>query len=63
MRLVNLLLEGRENGLRSSVERSRPVDSESTRNLYRSAILSRFVASFLLDLSVAVAAKSPQQGI
>jgi len=63
MHTVKLLLQGQENGLSSSAERHKLVDSDSTRSLYRSAILSRFIATFLLDLSAAVAAKSPQQGI
>lgn len=57
-RLVNLLLDGNENGLpqKKKKKKGRPdqaqaaVDHKEARNLYRSAILARFVQGFVVEL-------------
>lgn len=64
IKLVNLLLDGRENIKKiSEGDFGKRTGQHGARDVYRSAILSRFVASFLLDLSVALAASEPRQGI
>jgi len=64
IKLVDLLLDGRENIKRISEEDfGKGMGKHGARDVYRSAILSRFVTSFLLDLSVALAASEPRQQI
>ena len=63
MKLLNLLLDGQENTQKTSEDPGVRKGRHDARDMYRSAILSRFVASFLLDLSVALAAVEPRPGM
>lgn len=55
-RLTNLLLDGNENGLppkkskKSASKNQAAEEHKEARKLYRSAILSRFVQGFLVEL-------------
>lgn len=52
-RLTTLLLDGTENGIppkKGKGKNAAAVDHKEARNLYRSAILSRFVQVFVVEL-------------